>query len=726
MITVDCPNCSVENSALSTRCISCGSELALEGYVRCENCRVLTHDDLEFCELCGSFIASYRGKQKSDVEGEATSIAGEMNGPASESGPAGERKGASEEKSSSENYPPEDAHQPEARDQPQPLGTVNVPDWLRDVDAALSADIQQGVEVGEDGAVPSGSGDIEEMPIPRMDTGDLPDHASDSTGYSDWLTELEKKAEDEDLEPPLLDDADSPQPSAESTEQRSAISNEGGVPEQSPSDLPDPDDTGTTRKRGTQPLDLEGKLLGVPKQLAGTHLPSWLSDQLRRESEKEELDEAKDITLPEPIPETVIRAPEPVAEESIPEEDDTVLDSSFEKWLQQLGEDTPEPEWLGDSAQQLEDDLIRDTSSIDVETPTWLRGEERQDADTADLLGIEDLVEEKGRLAGIRGAIQVEPAISSPLIAVSRPDYTVSKEHRQQIAILEGLIHEESIVEERTGKSIIDRLTARFRLLVGGALLIAVFIGLLVPSIAEAVSGSPIRQPTEGVFQLYDQVRNAAGEPVLVAFDYTPAMAGELNPIAIMLLEQLSNSDSTAVTVSQSAAGSEVADIVSGDIEGLDVQEIGFVPGEAIGLRRLVECIKEVDSCETIFGRALPEELQQSLQDVGLILLLTSESDSLVAWIEQVGSQLENVETVAGVTQSIGPVTIPYLVSGQLRGVLDGLPAAAAYERYLLLSPSSLSERASSMTLALWLIVGSLITSTVYYSITSFNPRSRH
>ncbi|MFN2190392.1 MAG: double zinc ribbon domain-containing protein, partial [Candidatus Promineifilaceae bacterium] len=61
MITVTCPNCKVENSALSRRCISCGSELIIDGYIRCDNCRALTPENLEFCELCGSFLAIANG-----------------------------------------------------------------------------------------------------------------------------------------------------------------------------------------------------------------------------------------------------------------------------------------------------------------------------------------------------------------------------------------------------------------------------------------------------------------------------------------------------------------------------------------------------------------------------------------------------------------------------------------------------------------------------------------
>jgi hypothetical protein len=199
-------------------------------------------------------------------------------------------------------------------------------------------------------------------------------------------------------------------------------------------------------------------------------------------------------------------------------------------------------------------------------------------------------------------------------------------------------------------------------------------------------------------------------------------MAGELNPIAKLLLGQLVDIDSPVITVSQSAAGSEVAAIIAQDVDGLaDWQQLGYLPGEAVGLRSLAECLNEPGDCQTLFGQALPDEAQQSLAEVALIVVLTSDSDSLIAWIEQVGAQLEGVTLVAGVTQALGPVTIPYSISGQLEGVIEGFPDAIAYERDLLGIEGDSAENVSGITLAIWLVAGFLLAGTVYYALTGLN-----
>jgi hypothetical protein len=65
---------------------------------------------------------------------------------------------------------------------------------------------------------------------------------------------------------------------------------------------------------------------------------------------------------------------------------------------------------------------------------------------------------------------------------------------------------------------------------------------------------------------------------------------------------------------------------------------------------------------------------------VGLIIVLTGDRSSLINWIEQVGV-ISRVPLIAGVTQSLGPVAAPYVASGQLQGVIEGIPAVAVYQQ---------------------------------------------
>jgi len=197
-----------------------------------------------------------------------------------------------------------------------------------------------------------------------------------------------------------------------------------------------------------------------------------------------------------------------------------------------------------------------------------------------------------------------------------------------------------------------------------------------------------------------------------------------LNPISLTLLEQLAGNGSVALTLSQSAAGAEVASIVVEEVEDLDWLSIGYLPGEAVGLRSLSECIDGAENCETLFGKALPNEIQESLAEVAAVLILTSDSESLIDWIEQVGAPHEDVVLLAGVTQALGPVVQPYYLSDQLKGVLIGLPDIVAYEQELL-GVDSDDSSITSGAIVIWMIAAFLLAGLIYYAITGLrNSRS--
>jgi hypothetical protein len=208
----------------------------------------------------------------------------------------------------------------------------------------------------------------------------------------------------------------------------------------------------------------------------------------------------------------------------------------------------------------------------------------------------------------------------------------------------------------------------------------------------------------------YEAVQNAAQQPVLLAVEFTPAMAGELGVQAEMLVDQLLANGSEVVTVSQYAAGTAVAQTLAPNQPSL-----GLIPGESIGLRQLGACLPD---CAALNGNNLGSELQQTLGDVGLIIVLTGERDSLVNWLEQVGSQ-HDIPMMAGVTQSLGPVAAPYLNSGQLQGVIAGMPDTAVYQQLLQSSPSeSVTSYLSAQTLAQLLAAALLLVGGLGYLIT--------
>jgi hypothetical protein len=94
-----------------------------------------------------------------------------------------------------------------------------------------------------------------------------------------------------------------------------------------------------------------------------------------------------------------------------------------------------------------------------------------------------------------------------------------------------------------------------------------------------------------------------------VAFDYTPALAGELDAQAEAVMAQLATNGSPVIAVSQYAVGTAVAAAHTSE-------PALFIPGEAIGLRQLGGCLD--GGCDLLFGRSLDVDLSE----VSLILVL--------------------------------------------------------------------------------------------------------
>lgn len=68
------------------------------------------------------------------------------------------------------------------------------------------------------------------------------------------------------------------------------------------------------------------------------------------------------------------------------------------------------------------------------------------------------------------------------------------------------------------------------------------------------------------------------------------------------------------------------------------------------------------------------------IQDVSLIIEFAAQQRTLQWWVEQVGSQYK-VKIVAAVSAAVEPTAMPYHNSGQLVGLISGLPSAAQYEK---------------------------------------------
>jgi hypothetical protein len=365
----------------------------------------------------------------------------------------------------------------------------------------------------------------------------------------------------------------------------------------------------------------------------------------------------------------------------------------------------------GDLLSVLQPSRRPDEDLVRAEIPDWLQQlKPRELIEHGTEAGLMLPAVVTGPLAGLRGVIGIEPIIDLPHTAGSVGAFTVTKEQQQQAALLRRLTQWEirpAIVSVRPESS----SPAWLRALLAIMLFLAVIVGLSIPDLL-------LNQPTALTLQTREAgeaIDAAAGRTVIVAIEYTPAYAGELMPQTLVLLQRLEENGSPILTVSQSAAGAAIAAGLMSEREG---QDLGYMPGEAIALRQLADCLFSSPICSRLLGREIDAELQQALGDVALVVVITGDRDSLTPWIEQVAAA-GDIPVIAGITQAIGPIARPYVASGQLQGLMEGLDDAAAFQDAFLQEEvaTGLPARLGALQVVQLLMAAIMLVGAIVYGI---------
>jgi hypothetical protein len=140
-------------------------------------------------------------------------------------------------------------------------------------------------------------------------------------------------------------------------------------------------------------------------------------------------------------------------------------------------------------------------------------------------------------------------------------------------------------------------------------------------------------------------------------FDYDAAQSGELNRVAAALLVSPALRNAQIEVASLNPQGSAVAYSVLKNLPDLRYTDLGFVPGQANGVQSLLA----------------------KAGDVKLIIEVAASPDTARWWVEQLQANRSEIPLVVGVSAGAEPLTMPYVQSGQVNGLVSGFPGAVAY-----------------------------------------------
>jgi len=255
-----------------------------------------------------------------------------------------------------------------------------------------------------------------------------------------------------------------------------------------------------------------------------------------------------------------------------------------------------------------------------------------------------------------------------------------------------------------------------------------IFVGIALAVVIPIVTGYALPQgkpapPTRAVYDFIDTLE--PDDVVMVAFDYSPSSMPELQPQAMAVVRHLMQRKIRVLSVSLNAQGTalgrEVMATIAeevGAVDGTDYVHLGFKPGGSQVILGMGESIEQVYPT-TADGRSTADlpvmEGVETYEDVALLVDFAA-GNIPFAWIAYAGERY-NQDIATGITAVMATDLYPYLQSGQLVGLINGLKGAAEYEYLMGLDPSEAPGMLgmSAQSIAHLLIIVLVIAGNVAY-----------
>ncbi|HIF29992.1 MAG TPA: hypothetical protein EYQ76_04035 [Candidatus Marinimicrobia bacterium] len=254
---------------------------------------------------------------------------------------------------------------------------------------------------------------------------------------------------------------------------------------------------------------------------------------------------------------------------------------------------------------------------------------------------------------------------------------------------------------------------------------LAVFIPLLRPI------DLPIRTTptTEKVYNAIEAI--PANSKILMSFDYGPSTKPEIHPMTLGVMRQLLRKDHQIYITCLWPDGLYMAldalEEINKEFELVEYEDyvlLGFRPGnEAVvkGIASDLRKVYTVDSKGTMLADIPMMDGVNNLKDFQFIFTGSAGYPGTFEWV-QYGGDPTGVPLSSGTTSIQVNEVMPYVQSGQIRGILAGMPGAAEYEK-LIGTPGIAIQGMAAQSFAHLVIVLFIILGNLAYFITERRGR---
>ena len=224
--------------------------------------------------------------------------------------------------------------------------------------------------------------------------------------------------------------------------------------------------------------------------------------------------------------------------------------------------------------------------------------------------------------------------------------------------------------------------------------IIFLLIGLsvLIPLVKPEWVKLPIKidKNTKIVFDSISDLNE--GDKVLLSFEYGASTKPEVHPMAVALLKHLFSKDIKVYIVSLWPEGPIMAKLAMDEIiesklfdvkDGIDYVMFDYKVGGSIVIKQIADDFRGIYKQD--YNRVPIEDLEimngiYSVEDFNFVFDFSAGVPGNAEWV-QYACDPKNIPLSSGCTSIMVTDAIPYVESGQLKGILAGMPGAAEYEK---------------------------------------------
>ena len=595
---------------------------------------------------------------------------------------------------------------------PAVQGGDNLPEWLSGLPGISAQSSLPPNETGEPSQtdnMPDWLGQLNQNPTPPAEAATP---AVPAESMPDWLNQLNQNPT-----PP----AETAAPAVPAESMPDWLSGLGSV-EQPPAPAPAedvPDWLANLEGKSASDSGTPAAVFGGESQSAGNppaDTPSWLSQLQSDVNAAQEAQQHKDdfeVVPPEPatrkgtgpLPEWLsgIKPATPFSS-SAPaligdnkdnppgEQGEAAFSMEMPDWLSKLN-----PEQAADKS-AISNEGQTDSGNLEAaELPSWvqaMRPVESVVESKSAMVPESQVAEQSGPLAGLSGVLPSGPGLGllrKPPAYSAKLQVTDGQHH--YASTLDRLIADETT--PRTAKTTGIPSNRLLRWLITVLLILAVGIPFMIGAGANGTGIAPASSLESSDLGASSKVIDAlpANVPVLVAFDYDPALSGELEAVAAPLMDRLLAKGVPLALISTSPTGPILAEhflqttpLVKDYLyqNGNHYTNLGYLAGGLAGILYFAdsptEAVKVGMDGQPAWSAA-PLQGIQKLSDFAAVIILTDNADTGRNWIEQAGPRLGNAPMLMIISAQAEPMIRPYFDSGQVKGLVSGLSEAKIYEQ---------------------------------------------